>query len=217
MAVDTTDMTELLDVYDADRNWIGVADRNVVHTFGLWHKTIHCWLAMPSENGGARRIVFQRRAANKTDGNKFYTTASGHLTAGDSVDVGFMRELQEEIGLNVSDLTPHLISEGVYVCNFRKSGEKMFDRVFPSVYWAEFSGDLSDLKFNDGEVASVASIDTDDFMRLMNGLTETIPAREWTGAIMRDIMVGINDFVLQDGETLETKYGHIARAIKNAE
>lgn len=76
----------MLDIYDENENHIGTEDRNVVHQKGLWHKTTHCWLI---QNG---MIMFQQRS-HKLNNNpgKLYTTASGHLSAGETPKQGLQR------------------------------------------------------------------------------------------------------------------------------
>ena len=79
---------EMIDIYDENGNHIGVEDRKIAHEKGLWHKTVHCWLY--DKEG---HIYFQIRHDRKT----FYTTASGHLAAGETVNEGFKREIKEEL------------------------------------------------------------------------------------------------------------------------
>ena len=68
---------ELLDIYDEEGNHLGTEDRKVVHRDALWHKTVHAWLYDKEGN-----VYFQIRA----DEGTLYTTASGHLQAGDTVE-----------------------------------------------------------------------------------------------------------------------------------
>ena len=82
---------ENLDIYDEYMNKIGTESRDTVHHNGLWHKTVHCW--MYDDDGN---IYFQIRA----DSGKLYTTASGHVLAGETVRDAFRREIFEEIGIN---------------------------------------------------------------------------------------------------------------------
>lgn len=84
---------EYLDIYDENGNYIGKETRENVHKNALWHKTVHCWLYDKEGN-----VYFQIRA----DVNKLYTTASGHIKAGETVKQGFAREIKEEIGINVN-------------------------------------------------------------------------------------------------------------------
>lgn len=67
---------EYLDIYDENKNYLGKELRKVVHEKALWHNTVHCWLY---DNKG--NVYFQIRKEEQT----FYTTASGHVLAGESI------------------------------------------------------------------------------------------------------------------------------------
>ena len=82
---------EYLDAYDKDRNFIGTYPRDLVHEKGMWHNTVHCWLYDYEGN-----IFFQIRSSS----GKLYTTASGHVQAGETLQEAFGREVKEEIGID---------------------------------------------------------------------------------------------------------------------
>ena len=75
---------EYLDIYDESGNHIGKEERNKVHQNALWHKTVHCWLF---DSDGY--VYFQIRHDEKA----LYTTASGHVMAGETLEQGFAREI----------------------------------------------------------------------------------------------------------------------------
>ena len=111
---------ELLDIYDENGNLIGTEDRKIVHEKGLWHKTVHCWLYDDKGN-----IFFQIRKEEKT----FYTTASGHVSSGETLKEAFGREIKEEIGIDIDYNNAELIE----VVNFKldkvkKDGSVFIDR-----------------------------------------------------------------------------------------
>jgi adhesin HecA-like repeat protein len=198
---------EMLDIYDANKKHIGIADRNVAHTFGLWHKTVHCWIVWDG------KLVFQRRSRNlDNNAGKLYTTASGHVSAGETIDVAFGREISQEIG--ITPRSSNKISETTWVADMKKSnGAQIIDRVFANVFWAEYDGKLSDFRFTDGEVDSVVAIDLDSLIRFIeNGgdLTGT----EWDGKSIKTVNLTENDFVINEGETMFGKYGFNALHIK---
>ena len=221
-------MTEMLDVYDANRRMIGVADRNVVHNAGLWHKTVHCWVAITS-GPGKHWMVFQRRA-RKIDNNpgKLYTTASGHVSAGESLTDAFAREIHQEIGIDVA-IAPdcrdvEFFYETVWVADISKTdGTPFIDRVFANVYCARFENSVRILvddldfwrqfHFDDGEVDSLVAIRTDDFIGLCDDVRVDITGMEWNGVNVREIKLTAGDFVVNAGETLEGKYKRIADLI----
>jgi 16S rRNA (adenine1518-N6/adenine1519-N6)-dimethyltransferase len=85
---------ELFDVVDAEDRVVGQAPRSEVHARRLLHRAVHVFVFDP---GG--RLLLQRRSANKDEFPLCYTSsASGHVSAGDSYDDTAPRELQEELG-----------------------------------------------------------------------------------------------------------------------
>ncbi|MCL1891741.1 MAG: NUDIX domain-containing protein [Alphaproteobacteria bacterium] len=205
-------MTEMLDVYDANRKLLGTADRNVVHATGLWHKTVHCWLVWQG------KMLFQRRArALDNNPGKLYTTASGHVSAGESLEDAFRREVAQEIGLKPDSekaSAPHHLHETVWIADITKTDGKLFcDRVFANVYYAVYSGELSDFKFTDGEVDGIVAIDLEKFIEFSHSPRGQISALEFDGAQIREITLGENEFVINAGEDIYNKYGQKAEQI----
>ena len=104
---------------------IGTYPRDEVHARGMWHNTIHCWLY--DEEGN---IYFQIR----NDLNKLYTTASGHVQAGESLKEAFGREVKEEIGLDVDYEKAELLKVNCWKMDKEKNGQVIKDRAFANVY-----------------------------------------------------------------------------------
>jgi len=192
---------EYLDVYDANGKLIGPADRKVVHACGLWHKTVHCWIVWDG------KMVFQRRS-RKLDNNpgKLYSTASGHITAGETVEQAFAREIHQEIGIHPKN--PIFLEEHPWVADMKKTDGSLFiDRVFSNIFWAKHDGRLEDLKFDDGEVDSVVAIDLDEFEKWSRKPVGEISGIEWDGEKTFEVKIAANDFVINEGENIYYKYG----------
>jgi adhesin HecA-like repeat protein len=210
-------MAEMLDVYDANRKLLGTADRNVVHAAGLWHKTVHCWIGVAE--GGKNKIVFQRRSRNlDNNAGKLYTTASGHVSAGETLEQAFAREVAQEIGLTADGA--EFVDEIVWVADMKKKdGTPIVDRVFANVYCALLSGGADFWKrfqFTDGEVDGVVAIDSGEFLELCRGGRSDVSGIEWDGKESGEIKLTAGDFVVNAGETLAGKYGKIAEFINKA-
>ena len=117
---------ELLDIYDEEGNFLGTEDRKVVHRDALWHKTVHAWLYDRQGN-----VFFQIRA----DEGTLYTTASGHLQAGDTVEEAFAREIYEELGLKIDASDAIKVDVVKFVLDRENKDGSMFrDRAFANVY-----------------------------------------------------------------------------------
>jgi len=200
-------MAEFLDVYDANGKFIGSADRNVVHAFALWHKTVHCWIVWDG------KMVFQRRSARlDTNPNKLYTTASGHISAGETIEQAFAREIEQEIGIVPQN--PKFLEEFFFIKDIKKKDCSIFaDRVFTNIFWAQHNGILEDFKFSDDEVDSVVAIDLNDFIKWSRKPEMEIKGIEWNGKNISKAKISSGDFVVNACETIYSKYGRVAEMI----
>lgn len=91
---------EVFDVVDANDAVIGQATRREVHAKGLWHRAVHVLVFEP---GNAQKVFLQKRSmAKDTAPGKWDSSSSGHLDAGEYYALAAVRELKEEIGLEVS-------------------------------------------------------------------------------------------------------------------
>ncbi len=91
---------EFLTTYDQYFNIKGEEERSRVHTKGLWHAVVHCWVISHRKDGCW--IWFQKRAHTKTAFPDYYDTAvGGHIRAGEPPIRAVLREIQEEIGLQL--------------------------------------------------------------------------------------------------------------------
>lgn len=157
---------EYLDIYDENGNYIGKETRENVHKNALWHKTVHCWLYDKEGN-----VYFQIRA----DVNKLYTTASGHIKAGETVKQGFAREIKEEIGINVNYEKAELVNIYTFTMDKQKSDGSMFrDRAFSNVYVCEYNGNGKDFNFDTSEVTGLVKVNAQDTLDLINGTKQSI-------------------------------------------
>lgn len=192
---------ELLDIYDENENHIGTEERKIVHQNALWHKTVHCWLYDKYGN-----VYFQIRKDEKT----FYTTASGHVSAGETLKEAFGREIKEEIGIDIDYNKAELIE----VVNFKldrknKDGSMFRDRAFANVFAYNINYPIN-FNMDPNEVIGIVKVnakDTLDLLKKENGkidaeiinLDNTITKR----------LVDFNEFLVNNGETAIEKYGKV--------
>ena len=89
---------ELFDVVDAEDRVVRCLPRSEVHARGLLHRAVSIFVF---DSGG--RLLVHRRSASKDEFPlKFTSSASGHVTAGETYDETAPRELREELGLVAS-------------------------------------------------------------------------------------------------------------------
>lgn len=94
-------MKELLTVYNEQLEVVGKLSRDEIHKKGLKHKVVHCWIIERREID--IYLYFQQRSFNKSDFPGMYDIAcAGHIDAGEEAEIAMIRELDEEIGLNIN-------------------------------------------------------------------------------------------------------------------
>jgi 16S rRNA (adenine1518-N6/adenine1519-N6)-dimethyltransferase len=87
---------EIFDVVDEQDRVVGQAPRSVVHAQKLAHRAVHVFVF--NSRGD---LLLQKRSAGKDEYPLCYTSsASGHLSAGESYESAAPRELEEELGLS---------------------------------------------------------------------------------------------------------------------
>ena len=89
--------SEILEVYTGDnKNKIGIADRGVIHYCNLWHREIACWVVNEKNE-----ILLQRRSSNKKQYPNMLSVTAGHINLNESPIEATLREVKEEIGLDI--------------------------------------------------------------------------------------------------------------------
>ena len=197
---------EYLDIYDEQGTFLGTEERGVVHTKGLWHKTVHCWLYDKEGN-----IFFQRRA----DRGTLYTTSSGHLSAGESVTEAFQREIKEEIGLDIdaSDAT-HVNVVPFQMDRIKEDGSVFKDRAFANVYVDLYEGDYKDFHMDESEVSGIVIVNAKDALELFQKEEGTLLGKEISvNNEVTEREIRLTEFLVNDGETFIEKYGDVLRKV----
>lgn len=200
---------EYLDIYDEDKNYLGKEERNIVHRDALWHNTVHCWLYDRLGN-----VYFQVRK----DENKLYTTASGHVMAGETVKEGFGREVEEEIGIKVNYEEAVLVNVYKFILDKEKADGSIFrDRAFSNVYVCLYDGSDSAFDFDDNELNGLVKVSAKECLSLLNDdinyIKGTFIFKKDNKLVAESREVDCNSFLVNKGETLIGKYGDILKKI----
>ena len=159
-------MTELIDIFNANHERIGVCDRASVHQQGLWHQTFHCWIVSYHDNAGY--LLLQLRSAAKKDHpNMLDVTAAGHLAAGEQALDG-LRELEEELGVftEAGDLRYLGIKHDIMD---RTHGVR--NREFAHVYILRDDRPIEEYRLQEDEVSGLVEVSIEDGLALFAGYT----------------------------------------------
>lgn len=91
---------EIFDVVDEHDRVTGTAPRGEVHARGLLHRAVH--ILVQRLNGD---VFLQKRSMEKdSHPGKWDSSASGHLDSGEDYHPAAIRELQEELGIDVDEV-----------------------------------------------------------------------------------------------------------------
>ena len=193
---------EYLDIYDEYMNKIGQEPRDTVHQNGLWHKTVHCWMYDDDAN-----VYFQERS----DSSKLYTTASGHVLAGETVRDAFRREIMEEIGVDTDASNAMPLQIGFWRQD--KDEKNWHDRAFAHVYMNRLPTGFMDFHFQSTEVAAVVRMRAKDCADLLMGKISETTATRITQNGANSVTINVADFLVAPDETAIIKYGYILQSI----
>lgn len=95
---------ELLDILDENGKLTGEKEeKDNIHKMGIWHREV-CVL-IQNEKG---EFLIQKRAATKKQAPNKWGMTAGHVDAGESFEEAMIREIKEELGIDVliQDLKP---------------------------------------------------------------------------------------------------------------
>lgn len=140
--------------------------KDEAHIKGLFHPTVHIWFYTKN-----RRILLQQRGKNKETFPSFWdVSVAGHVMSGESILDGALREVKEEIGLDINKKNLLQVDVRKNV-NIHPNGIK--DREFQHVFICELLADFNDLKIQKEEVDDIALITLDNLKFYAENRNET--------------------------------------------
>ncbi len=151
---------ELFDLLKEDGSISGeVQERSVVHREGSLHGTVHMWIVRDTEDG-RHDVLLQKRSIDKDSHPGCYDISSaGHMQAGDTPLAAAVREMYEELGLQVNPEDLNYIGDhrGEFTETFY--GKKFHDKELSHVYLYRQQVDIAALTLQKSEVESVCWMD----------------------------------------------------------
>ena len=162
-------MAEYFDVLKENGEYEGrIETREICHEKGLWHKAVAMF--MINSKG---QVLLQKRSANKKMWpNMWDMTAGGHVLAGEFGFEAIIREIQEELGIEINKNDILFIGSAV---STNIKGD-VINRHFNEYYIINKDVDETSLKLQSEEVSDIKWFDKEEvFRRIQNnyeGLTE---------------------------------------------
>lgn len=166
-------MEEWFDILDDSGTPIGVKKtRGQVHQDGDLHGASHMWVIGPVKKNGRFDVLLQRRSHNKDSfPDCLDTSSAGHVEAGETYLSTAVRELQEELGLSVTegDLLPLFQYRVEYTMTFHE--EPFHDNEIHQVYLLRNDFPLDTLTFQREEISELVWMDSLEILRRLEAQT----------------------------------------------
>lgn len=152
---------EFFDLLNENGEKIGKTKlRTEVHRDGDWHKAVHIWII--NNNGD---ILLQRRCATKDSyPNMLDISSAGHLSAGDDSISGAVRELKEELNLDINKEDLKLIK------TLKKSSrvtETFINNEFVDLYILRTDKKIGDMKYQEEEISEIMYVPYKEFKKMV--------------------------------------------------
>lgn len=137
-----------------------IETREKCHKQGLWHRSVYAFIF--NKNGD---VLLQKRSANKKLWpNLWDITAGGHVLAGEFGEQALIREIKEELNIDVHE------NEIKYLVGSTSSNVKndMIDNHFNECYIITKDLDISNIKLQKEEVSDVKWFSREEILNRIN-------------------------------------------------
>ncbi len=135
--------------------------KSVIHAKGHYHNTAHIWFYTSKGE-----ILLAQRAASKLIYPLLWdVSVAGHVDAGETIEVGAIREIKEEIGLEVK--IDDLEKIGVFEC-FQSYPNGIIDNEFHHTYIIALKVSIEALTPQFGEVEALKLVSLNKFKSLLD-------------------------------------------------
>ena len=147
---------ELIDIINENNELTGEKqDRKTIHKNKMWHRHVNCWIM--NKNG---EILLQKRAACKATNPNQWATTGGHVITGETTIEGVLREINEELGIQLSDSDMELI-------DIHKI-EKPSSNCFEYEYFTTVDYPIDQYKIQEEELSDVKYVSIEDVVNIRN-------------------------------------------------
>ncbi len=141
--------------------------RSLAHREKRWHRTVHVWIY------SGDRVLLQRRASSKESfPNYLDISAAGHITAGDSIVESAIREVEEELGITITESELIALGEGRQEFDIPESN--FYDREIPSIFIVKKQISTDEITVQKSEVSDVLFLRIDEFSNMVEARSDEL-------------------------------------------
>lgn len=139
---------EMLDVLDEFGKKTGISkSKNEIYKNGDWFRSVHIWIINEQ-----KEVLLQKRSPNKsTFPNLWAVSVSGHVDAGEESMDTVIREIKEELSLDVNP------EQCKYLFTIKRENifKNCINRVFDDVYLLKLNIDINTTKLQKSELCEI--------------------------------------------------------------
>lgn len=154
-------MEEMLDIVDDNDRKISVGPKSVVHSSGAWHRCSDVWII-----DGSRVLLQKRSDCKPIMPGRFDVSCGGHAAVNEIPIATALRELKEELGLDVPAGSLRLLEKRKQILAERE--KNLVCKSVVSVFLLPISLDLKKLRFDKAEISDIRFFDLDELEYLLN-------------------------------------------------
>lgn len=151
---------ELIDIINDDLSFVKTCLKSKAHKYGWLHASVHIWFY--TNNG---QVLVQKRSKTKTVfPNLWDVSVAGHIGSGEKSVTAAIREINEEIGLIVSE------KDLKYIGVFRESHQhqdEFIDNEIHHIYINELKVDINSLIIQQEELSAIKLLDIELFKNVL--------------------------------------------------
>lgn len=158
---------ELIEIVDKDGNFTGqIIDKEEAHDKNLLHNEVAVFIV-----NNKKQVLLERRSANKRFNPNKWALCAGHVDAGESLESAALRELKEEVGIDISqnDLMP--FAERKFTIRDSNSHITYF-------YYTKSNLNEEDFIIQQEELSEVRWFDIDEVIEMIKNKDESTVFRE---------------------------------------
>ena len=159
---------EYIDLFDQNNNPLKISkEKKQAHEDGDFHRTAHIWII----NNHIELLLQKRSASKKSHPNCWDISVAGHIKAGEEVLDGAIRELEEELGVEVKK------DDLKYITTI-KSTKNLKNMEFQYVYLLECNKKIDEYIFKDNEVSEVKYVYYEELEQMVKNKAEGLLIHE---------------------------------------
>lgn len=147
---------ELIQIVDENGNFTGqIIDKEEAHDKNLLHNEVAAFII-----NDKKQVLLQKRSANKRFNPNKWALCAGHVDAYESLEDAILREIKEEVGLNISKDDLHQFGEREFTIRDSNSHITYF-------YYIKSNSNEKDFIIQKEELSEVKWFDIDDVIDMI--------------------------------------------------